>query len=401
MALTDKKIQQAKTSNKKVKLSDGNGLTLIVNSKGGKYWVHRYYFDTKRIEFNLGTYPTLSLKEARSIHTNNKLVIGRGLNPKELKDNEKKARKQEVLNTFKSVAEKYFNDVYKPNTVPVTWKKIIPYFPKDIYTKIGKKPINDIKALDIYEACKKISDRGSKESAKRVCRMISTIFAWATLLGVAKMNIAYGLAKSLPEHVKGNFVSTTDPKDFAKILNKIDAMPNNNPYIKAYLQIMPLVFSRQGELRSMRWDEIDLNKGEWKYVVGKTKKNTKGSLHLVPLCPKVIELIQGLIPFKTTSPYVFCSDKSDSGYYSDSAIYRHLRASGVAKEDTSLHGFRTSQRTIADEVLEVNTDILEIQLSHKNPSDRHGGAYARAEFLKQRKDYMQQWSDYCDEIKNA
>ena len=164
---------------------------------------------------------------------------------------------------------------------------------------------------------------------------------------------------------------------------------------------MPLVFSRQGELRSMRWDEIDLNKGEWKHVVSKTKKNTNGSLHLVPLCLKVIGLIQGLIPFKTTSPYVFCSDKSDSGYYSDSAIYRHLRASGVAKEDTSLHGFRTSQRTIADEVLEVNTDILEIQLSHKNPSDKHGGAYARAEFLKQRKDYMQQWSDYCDEIKNA
>ena len=135
--------------------------------------------------------------------------------------------------------------------------------------------------------------------------------------------------------------------------------------------------------------------------VSKTKKNTNGSLHLVPLCSKVIGLIQGLIPLKTTSPYVFCSDKSDSGYYSDSAIYKHLRASGVAKEDTSLHGFRTSQRTIADEVLEVNTDILEIQLSHKNPSDKHGGAYARAEFLKQRKDYMQQWSDYCDEIKNV
>ena len=350
---------------------------------------------------SIGFIDSISLKEARSVHMNNRLMISKGINPKELKDNEKKARKQEVLNTFKSVAEKYFEEIYRPNTSQVTWKKIIPYFPKDIYTKIGNKPINDIKALDIYEACKKISDRGAKESAKRVCRMISTIYAWATLLGVAKMNIAYGLAKSLPKHVKGNFVSTTDPKDFAKILNKIDAMSNDNPYIKAYLQIMPLVFSRQGELRSMRWDEIDLNKGEWKYVVSKTKKNTNGSLHLVPLSPKVIGLIQGLIPLKTTSPYVFCSDKSDSGYYSDSAIYKHLRASGVAKEDTSLHGFRTSQRTIADEVLEVNTDILEIQLSHKNPSDKHGGAYARAEFLKQRKDYMQQWSDYCDEIKNA
>ena len=401
MKLTDKKIAQAKPKEKEYKLSDGHGLEVRIFANGGKYWVHRFMFDGKRIPMSLGTYPTLSLKEARSIHTSNRLMISKGINPKELKDNQKQARKQEVLNTFKSVAEKYFEEVYKPNTVPVTWKKIIPYFPKDIYTKIGKKPINDIKALEIYEACKKISDRGSRESGKRVCRMISTIYAWATLLGVAKMNIAYGLAKSLPEHVKGNFVSTTDPKDFAKILNKIDAMPNNNPYIKAYLQIMPLVFSRQGELRSMRWEEIDFQKSEWKYVVGKTKKNTNGSLHLVPLCAKVIELLQKLIPYKTSSPYVFCSDKSDSGYYSDSAIYRHLRASGVAKEDTSLHGFRTSQRTIADEVLEVNTDILEIQLSHKNPSDKHGGAYARAEFLKQRKDYMQQWSDYCDEIKNA
>lgn len=401
MKLTDKKITQAKPRDKRYPLTDGHGLELEINPNGSKYWIHRFYFDGKRIPMNLGTYTTISLKEARSLHMNNRLMISKGINPKELKDNEKKARKQEVLNTFKSIAEKYFEEVYRPNTSQVTWKKIIPYFPKDIYTKIGKKPMNDIKALEIYEACMKISNRGARESAKRVCRMISTIYAWATLLGVAKMNIAYGLAKSLPQHVKGNFVSTTDPKDFAKILKKIDAMPNDSPYIKTYLQIMPLVFSRQGELRSMRWDEIDLNKGEWKYVVSKTKKNTNGSLHLVPLCPKVIGLIQGLIPLKTTSPYVFCSDKSDSGYYSDSAIYKHLRASGVAKEDTSLHGFRTSQRTIADEVLEVNTDILEIQLSHKNPSDKHGGAYARAEFLKQRKDYMQQWSDYCDEIKDG
>ena len=401
MNLTDKRIDQAKPKLKEYALADSHGLMVVVKPNGKKYWIHRFYIDGKRIPMNLGAYPSLSLKEARSIHASNRVLINKGINPKELRDNEKKARKQEVLNTFISVAEKYFEEVYRPNTVPATWKKIIPYFAKDIYPKIGKKPINDIKTLDIYEACKKISDRGSKESAKRVCRMISTIYGWATLIGVANMNIAYGLANSLPQHVKGNFVSTTDPKDFAKILNKIDAMPNDNPYIKTYLQIMPLVFSRQGELRSMRWDEIDLNKGEWKHVVSKTKKNTNGSLHLVPLCLKVIGLIQGLIPFKTTSPYVFCSDKSDSGYYSDSAIYRHLRASGVTKEDTSLHGFRTSQRTIADEVLEVNTDILEIQLSHKNPSDKHGGAYARAEFLKQRKDYMQQWSDYCDEIKNA
>ena len=82
---------------------------------------------------------------------------------------------------------------------------------------------------------------------------------------------------------------------------------------------------------------------------------------------------------------------------------KQLRTSiygGVTKEETSLHGFRTTARTIGDEVLEIRTDVLEVGLSHKNPTDKHGGAYARAEFKKQLKLAMQQWADYCDGLKN-
>ena len=81
---------------------------------------------------------------------------------------------------------------------------------------------------------------------------------------------------------------------------------------------------------------------------------------------------------------------------SDSAISRHLRACGVSQEETSLHGFRASARTIGDEILEIRPDVLEVGLSHKNPTDRHGGAYTRADFIKQRRVAMQQWADYCD-----
>ena len=402
MALTEKQIQQAKTSGSKIKLTDGNGLTLYIHSKGGKYWVHRYYLNKKRVEFNLGTYPTLSLREARLKHSNNRVMISKGVDPKEEKSKEKNTRAVEASNTFRSIAEKYFKDSYMPATAASTWKKIIPYFDKDIYPykKLGSKPIQDITPLEIYEACKKISDRGSKESAKRVCRMISSIYAWATLLGLVNVNIAYGLAKSLPKHTKSNYNSVTNPNEFAKVLKKIDAMPNHNPLIKVYLQLMPLVFSRQSELRAMRWDEVDLVKNEWAYVVGKTIKETNGKPHTVPLSNQAAALIKSLIPFKTTSPYVFYSDKSESGFMSDSAISRHLRACGVSQEETSLHGFRASARTICDEVLEIRTDVLEVGLSHKNPTDRHGGAYSRAEFKQQRIVAMQQWADYCDGLKN-
>lgn len=397
MALTDKKIEKAKPKGKLYRLVDMNGLEVRIHPKGGKYWIHRYYYEKKRLEFNLGSYPTLSLKEARQIHSNNRLMISRGINPKELKASEKKARKVELLNTFQSVAEKHFEEVFKLNTTQSTWKKIIPYFPNDIYPKIGKKPINDIAALEIYEACRKISDRGAKENAIRVCRKISDIFQWATLLGLAKSNVAYGLARTLPKHIKGNYTATTNPKDFGEILKKIDIFNGANTIIHTCLQIIPLVFSRQGELRGMRWDELNLSKSEWTYQVSKTKTQ-----HLVPLSKQVTILIKKLIPLTGVTPYVFASDVGRGNeYISDSALRNYLRQSGVTKDQTDLHGFRTSARTIADEVLEVNTDVLEIQLSHKNPKDKHGGAYARAEFIKQRKEFMQQWSDYCDELKNG
>ena len=403
MKLTDTKIKQAKPKDKEYPLTDGHGLNIIIKPNGKKYWVHRFMFEGKRKPMHLGVYPTLSLKEARAIHNNNRVLIGKGINPKELKANEKNARKLEVSNTFKSVAEKYFQEKYRPNTKQSTWKKIIPYFANDIYPhkKLGSKPIADVQPLELYEACKQISDRGARESAKRVLRMISNIYQWATFLGLVKVNIAYGLAKTLPTHIKGNYKAVTNPKEFAEVLKKIDGMPNDNPLIKIYLQLMPLVFSRQGELRSMRWDELDLVKAEWTYVVSKTIKETKGKPHTVPLSSQAVDLIKSLIPFKTSSDYVFYSDKSGSGYLSDSAISRHMRGCGVTKEETSLHGFRTSARTIGDEVLEIRTDVLEVGLSHKNPTDKHGGAYARAEFKKQLKLAMQQWSDYCDEIKNA
>jgi len=395
--LTDKRIIASKYDGKNYSISDEYGLRILVKPKG-KYFIHRYMFDGRQYDFHIGTYPRISLKKARQVTQENRIKISNKTNPRDEKANKKNARKVKVTNTFELVAEKYFQEVYRPNTKQTTWKKVIPYFANDIYSykKLGSKPIDDIKPLELYEACMQISHRGAKESAKRVLRMISNVYAWATLLGLAQANIAYGLAKSLPTHNKGNYKSATDPIDFAEVLKKIDCMPNDNPLIKVFLQLMPLVFSRQGELRAMKWSEVSFVKAEWTYVVGKTIKDTKGKPHTVPLSSQAVALIKSLMPFKTSSPYVFYSDRSDSGYLSDSAISRHLRACGVSQEETSLHGFRASARTIGDEILEIRPDVLEVGLSHKNPTDRHGGAYTRADFIKQRRVAMQQWADYCD-----
>jgi len=388
-----------KSREKKETLIDGKGLELVILTTGGCYWRHRYIFDGKRCEFNLGTYPTLTLKKVREQHLLNRMDIDRGVNPKIVKNELIRKRKEKQTQTFQSLAERYFEEKLKKDTVEATWKKIIPYFKNDIFPTLGKKPISEITAVDIYEACMVISNRGAKDSAKRVMRKISDIYLWTTLLQITASNIAYGLAKQLPNEVKSNFKAVTKPEEFGEILKKIDGISNSNPQAKACLEILPLVFCRQGELRSMKWSDIDLVKSEWTYVISKTEK-TNNKPHLVPLSKQVIKILETLKPYTGTATYVFASEGSVSGFISDTSLFNIMRASGITKEQTSLHGFRATVRTIADEVLDVNPDVLEIQLSHKNPKDMHGGAYTRSEFIQQRKDFMQKWSDYCDELKN-
>ena len=188
MIVNNKVIDQAKAKDKKYTITDTqvSGLRIEIRPNGKKFFIHRYTMDGKVNEFHIGAYPIVSLKEARDIVLKNKVKVNQGINPREEKANKKNIRKKEVSNTFKSVAEKYFQEVYRPNTQQSTWKKVIPYFANDIYShkKLGSKPIADIEPLDLYEACKQISDRGARESAKRVLRMISNIYQWATFLGL-------------------------------------------------------------------------------------------------------------------------------------------------------------------------------------------------------------------------
>lgn len=392
--LSDQQIVQAKPRDKKYSLLDGEGLQVDVHPSGGKYWIHRYTFEGKRVPINIGVYPTIKLKQARLIASNNRLMVSKGINPKQIKEDQKIVRKVEVATTFKYVCDKFIEEVYKPNTKEQTWKKIVPYFPKDLYPYLGKKPIKEIKALELYEVCKKISDRGSREQAIRIMRKISDIFQWAVRLNFIDSNIAYGLAKSLPKHTKTNYKAKTTPKEYGEVLRKVYNYDGNSFIVNTCLKLLPLVVTRQSELRSMKWKDVNLEEQVWEFTVSKT--NTK---HLVPLSTQALKLINKLFPITGSGEYVFSSDvDTKNKYISDSIVRKYLRLSGVAQDDSALHGFRTSFRTLGEEQLGLNPYALEIQISHKHPMDKHGGAYARAEFNKQRKEIMQKWADYCDEL---
>ncbi len=160
------------------------------------------------------------------------------------------------------------------------------------------------------------------------------------------------------------------------------------------LRLAPLVFVRPSELRKAKWADIDLDAGEWRYLVTKTKTE-----HIVPLCTQAIELLKNIHPFSGAGEYVFQGGHNPDKAMSEAAINASLRRMGYdTKTQITGHGFRAMARTILHERLNIDPNIIEHQLAHRVP-DALGSAYNRTKFLEQRKVMMQQWADYLDELK--
>jgi hypothetical protein len=120
--------------------------------------------------------------------------------------------------------------------------------------------------------------------------------------------------------------------------------------------------------------------------------------HIVPLSRQAIEILRELHPITGRGRFVFPSAVSNARAMSDNAILAAMRRMGIAKEEMSGHGFRAVARTILDEVLGVRPDFIEHQLAHA-VRDPNGRAYNRTAHLPARKEMMQLWADYLDELK--
>jgi integrase len=160
------------------------------------------------------------------------------------------------------------------------------------------------------------------------------------------------------------------------------------------MRLAPLVFVRPSELRKAKWADIDLDIGEWRYLVTKTKTE-----HIVPLSTQAVDLLKTIKPLSGSGEYVFQGGHNPDKAMSEAAINAALRRMGYdTKTEITGHGFRAMARTILHERLNIDPHIIEHQLAHKVP-DALGAAYNRTKFLDQRKLMMQQWADYLDELK--
>ncbi|WP_312051350.1 tyrosine-type recombinase/integrase [Acinetobacter schindleri] len=400
--LTDKQIKSAITAHKNqeikslVKLSDGKGLFFVIDKKGCAFWRFDYVrpVSSKRNSISFGTYPEVSLGEAREKLTEYRKLISQNIDPIVEKDRKKEQAQFLLDNTFKSVAEEFRKtEELEPSTQKrnaFVWEKL--------YLSIGNYPISEITATQILDACRLYEKQGKTDSARRMRSKASQVYRYAIALGLCQFNIADQISGILKTGTKTHRAAITDSEKLGQLLKNIDQNFGRGEITVDYaLKILPHVFVRPGELRSAKWADIDFEKRLWSYTPPKTKNQT-ALQHVVPLSDQVFNLFKELYEITCGGEFCFVSMRNSTQVISDSTINKRLKMYGFENGETTGHGFRATARTLLDEVLKFPIERIEQQLAHQ-VRDMHGRAYNRTKYLEERKVMMQAWSNYLDKLK--
>lgn len=392
MSLTDAAIRRAKPTDKTQKLFDGFGLFLEITPAGGRRWRQKYRFGGKEKLLAHGTYPTVTLAEARERRDEARKLLSRGLDPAEHRKAERAAGMERSGNTFEVIAREW---LAKQTWVPHYRVKVEAWFKNDIWPWIGGLPIAEITAPQFLQCAQRMENRGAIESAHRMLQNCGQVMRYAIATGRADRNPVTDLRGALKSPPERHHAAITDPKEIGGLLRAIDAYTGSLP-TKIALQLAPLVFVRPGELRQAEWSEIDLDAAEWNIPAGKMKMRLP---HLVPLSSQAVELLRELEPLTASrSIYVFPGGRSARQPMSNNALTAALRRMGFDRDAMTAHGFRAMARTVLDEVLGFRPDVIEHQLAHA-VKDANGRAYNRTSFLPHRREMMQAWADYLDALR--
>jgi len=392
MALTDLKVRNAKSGEKQIKLTDGEGMYLLVTPQGGKCWRLKYRFGGKEKVLALGTYPEVSLSDARDRRTAARKQLANGIDPCEVKKAQKAALIAETENTFEAVTREW-HERFKPQWSPQHAEQILKRLEQDAFPWLGIRPIGDIKAPELLSVLRRIEMR-TLETAHRVRIACSQIFRYAVATGRADRDPVADLRGALPPVKNNHFSAPTDPKEVAPLLRAIDCYEGSF-VVKCAMQLAPMLFVRPGELRSAEWAEIDFEAAQWNIPGHKMKMKDP---HLVPLSTQALAILQSLHLLTGHSKFVFPSHRTPLRCMSENAVNAALRRMGFEKSEITGHGFRAIARTILDEVLHVRPDFIEHQLAHA-VKDPNGRAYNRTAHLAERRRMMQTWADYLDGLK--
>ena len=395
MPLNDRQIKNAKPTGtgKKAKLFDGGGLYLEVTPAGGKIFRLKYRIGGKEKTLTIGKYPTVSLSEARQAAENARRLLVSGQDPSEAKQQEKRERQAAALNTFESIARRWHTDNlhrWKENHAA----RIISDFEKDVFPAIGEIQITEISVSDVKAVISAIIARGATVTAEKVRQWIGAVYQYAAMLEITDRNPAAVLRGHF-EQAKTDHRPALPREELTEFYRRL-ILAEIEPQNRIALILNMLTFLRSTELRGGQWNEIDFDAAMWTVLAQRMKheKTVPKPPHAVPLADWTLELLAELKEITGNTPFLFPSRTKTDGFISDATISRIIERMGY-KGRVTPHGFRALASSILNEQ-GYNPDAIERQLAHVE-EDRIRAAYNRADYMDERREMMQWYSDYLRE----
>ena len=404
--LTDaqcKKLRYNPTKKSSNRLRDGRGLILEARNNGRKVWLLEYKLGKKRsygtMPYDYGT-DSGTLAAARQWREQQQALVAEGIDPNEYAKRTRANRLAESDQLFKAVSEEWI--AFKLDAGE--WgskqqKKAIGIVRNHLQPAIGERPVAEISSPELLTVLQGIKSKGNAKLARQFA---AAIFRRAIVRGLRQDDPTVALRGALATPESQEHPHLEKPGEFGALLRDIDAYKARNFSVECILKLSPLLFLRPTELREAKWKEFDIQNAEW--VIPKERMKISRPL-IVPLSRQVITLLEELAPYSCHGDdcYLFPSPNVSNKPISDTSVRKALKSLSYRDADGRLivpHGFRHTASTLLAESGQFPERVIETQLSHVE-KNQVKATYNKAVYIKQRRELMTYWSEYCDRLKHG
>lgn len=341
----------------------------------------------KRTCLSFGSYPEVSIANARIQRKEARELLAENIDPKEDRDEKTRQKETAQSNTLKHIAASWLDvkrTTVSSNHADDTWRSLELH----IFPTLANVPIHKINAVRTIEVIKPIASKGSLETVKRICQRLNEIMVFSVNSGLIENNPLAGIAKAF-QTPKKQHLPTLHPNELPELLSNI-AIASVKRTTRCLIEWQLHTMVRPGEAAGTRWKEINLDKNLWTIPDERMKK---GKEHIIPLSNQALNILNIMKSFSSKSEFVFPSDRCNKKHTNSSTANVALKRMGYGNKLVA-HGLRSLASTILNEE-GFDPDIIESALAHVGQNEVRN-AYNRANYLERRKPLMQWWSDYLE-----
>ncbi|WP_420230970.1 integrase domain-containing protein [Pseudomonas sp. ABY48] len=385
--LSDRQLKAIKPKDKDYVLTDGGGLQLRVRVNRSMQWNfnYRHPVTKNRINMALGSYPEVSLAQARKKTVEARELLAQGIDPKAQRNELQEAKRAETEHTFENVATAWF-ELKKDSVTPAYAEDIWRSLTLHVFPSLKSTPLSEVNAPMVIKLLRPIEAKGSLETVKRVSQRLNEIMTYGVNSGMIFANPLSGIRAVFKKPKKEN-MAALPPDELPELMMEI-ANASIKRTTRCLIEWQLHTMTRPSEAATTRWADIDFDKRIWTIPPERMKKRRP---HTIPLTEHALSLLETLKPHSGHREYVFPSDRNPRTHANSQTANMALKRMGFQDRLVS-HGMRSIASTILNEH-GWDPELIEVALAHVD-KDEVRSAYNRADYIERRRPMMAWWSEH-------